>query len=163
MTEGLLDRTRAQLEDPIARRRILGEVMRFGVVGVGGVVVDVGLSNLFRHNGVGPFLSKALSTTIAAVLSYFANRHWSFAHRSRTGLRRELPLFIVLSAVGLGIAELCLVISENVLGYHSILAYNISANGFGLVLGTLWRFWSFKRWVFTAGAHDEEVLAAAVL
>jgi putative flippase GtrA len=158
-----VERTRAQLNDPVERRRLLHEVVKFGVVGVGGVIVDIGLFNVFRHEGVGPLSSKAMSTTIAAVLSYFANRHWSFAHRARTGLRRELPLFIVLSAVGLAIAEGCLAISYYGLHHHSVLADNISANGFGLVLGTLWRFWSFKRWVFTSVAPDDEVLAAAVV
>lgn len=152
---------RALLTDPVQRRTLIGEVLKFGIVGVGGVIVDIGMYNVFRHTGVGPLSSKALSTTVAAVLSYFANRHWSFAHRARTGLKRELPLFILLSAVGLGIAEGCLAVSYYGLHQHSTLAENISANGFGLVLGTLWRFWSFKKWVFIGGTHDDEVLAAA--
>lgn len=161
MPSGLIEGVRAQIGDPVVRRRLIGEVLRFGVVGVGGVIVDIGLFNVFRHTGIGPLSSKGMSTTTAAVLSYFANRHWSFAHRARTGLRRELPLFIILSAVGLGIAEGCLAISYYGLHQHSTLAENISANGFGLVLGTIWRFWSFKRWVFTAAAKDDEVLASA--
>lgn len=158
-----MERTRAQLADPLERRRIVGEVLKFGVVGVGGVIVDVGLFNVFRHAGIGPLSSKGLSTTTAAVLSYFANRHWSFAHRARTGLVRELPLFILLSAIGLGIAEACLTVSYYGLHYRSTLADNVSANGFGLVLGTAWRFWSFKRWVFTRSAADDEVLASAAV
>ncbi len=163
MTVGLLERTRAQLTDPVERSRIVGEVFKFGVVGLVGVLVDISLFNVFRHVGIGPLSSKAMSTTIAAVLSYFANRHWSFAHRARTGLRRELPLFIGLSAIGLGIAEACLAISYYGLNHHSALADNVSANGFGLVLGTAWRFWSFKRWVFTPAAPDDEVLASAAV
>jgi putative flippase GtrA len=77
---------------------------------------------------------------------------------------RELPLFIVLSAVGLGIAEFCLVFSHYVLGYHSVLSDNLSANGIGLVLGMLWRFWSFKRWVFLPDdpERDEEAAEATI-
>ncbi len=160
---GKVDEVRALFADPVERHRVIAEVLKFGVVGVGGVIVDIGSYNVFRHTGVGPLSSKALSTTIAAVLSYFANRHWSFAHRARTGLRRELPLFIVLSAIGLAIAEGCLSISYYGLHQHSTLAENVSANGFGLVLGTAWRFWAFKKWVFTRAAHDDEVLAAAAL
>ena len=154
---------RAVLADPVERRRIVVEVLKFAVVGVGGVIVDIGTYNIWRHVGIGPLSSKALSTTIAAVLSYFANRHWSFAHRARTGLKRELPLFILLSAIGLGIAEGCLAISYYGLHQHSTLSENVSANGFGLVLGTLWRFWSFKRWVFVKGTHDDELLASAAV
>ncbi|HEX7355350.1 MAG TPA: GtrA family protein [Mycobacteriales bacterium] len=161
MLSGLVDRVRTQLSDPAERSRLVGEVLKFCVVGVGGVCIDIGLFNVFRHVGVGPLTSKGMSTTTAAVLSYFANRHWSFAHRARTGVKRELPLFIVLSAIGLGIAEGCLAFSYYGLHQHSTLAENVSANGFGLVLGTIWRFWSFKRWVFTAAVADEEVLVSA--
>ncbi len=127
---------------------LIHEMVKFGLVGVLGVVIDVGLFNAFRHFGIGPLTSKAMSTTTAAVVSYFLNRHWSFSHLARTGTGRELTLFLVLSAVGLGIAEVCLATSHYLLGLHSALADNVSANGFGLVLGTAWRFWSFKRWVF---------------
>lgn len=163
MSNGLIEGVRAQISDPVERRRLIGEVLKFGVVGVGGVIVDVGLYNVFRHVGVGPLSSKGMSTTTAAVLSYFANRHWSFAHRARTGVKRELPLFILLSAIGLGITEACLSVSYYGLHQHSTLAENVSANGVGLVLGTLWRFWSFKRWVFVQGTHDDEVLASATV
>jgi hypothetical protein len=57
---------------------------------------------------------------------------------------------VAFSAVGLGIAEACLWISHDLLGYTSALADNIAANGFGLALGRVWRFLSFKKWVFTA-------------
>jgi putative flippase GtrA len=162
VASGLIEGLRAQISDPEERRRLVGEVLKFCVVGVGGVIIDVGTYNLWRHVGVGPLTSKGMSTTTAAVLSYFANRHWSFAHRARTGVKRELPLFILLSAIGLGITEACLSISYYGLHQHSTLAENVSANGIGLVLGTMWRIWSFKRWVFTPAAHDDEVLVSAV-
>jgi hypothetical protein len=42
----------------------------------------------------------------------------------------------------------CLWISHYLLGLDSALADNISANVIGLGLGTLFRFWSYRRWVF---------------
>lgn len=143
-------------------RVFIHELAKFGVVGVFNAVLDIALFNLARHHQVGPLTSKALSTTVAATSSYFMNRHWSFAHRARTGTGRELPLFILLSAVGLAIAEGCLAFSHYGLGLHSTLADNVAANGFGLVFGTVWRFWSFKRWVFLhPKPTDGELLAAA--
>jgi putative flippase GtrA len=41
-------------------------------------------------------------------------------------------------------------VSHYVLGFTSPLADNISANVVGLGLGTLFRFWSYRRWVFPA-------------
>jgi hypothetical protein len=60
--------------------------------------------------------------------------------------------------VGLAISLLCLSISHYVLGFESVLASNVAANGVGLVLGTAFRFWSYRRFVWTA---PEEVAAAA--
>ena len=50
----------------------------------------------------------------------------------------------------MAIAVATLGISHYVLGFTSPLADNIAANGVGLALGTAFRFWSYRRWVFKA-------------
>jgi len=50
--------------------------------------------------------------------------------------------------IGMVIALACLAISHYALGLTSMLADNISANGVGLVLGTSFRFWSYRTFVF---------------
>lgn len=139
-------------------RRLWREAAKFGIIGLINFGVDVGLFNALRHGTLEskPLTAKVISTSVAVVLSYFMNRHWTWKGRSRTGLRRELPLFVLLSAVGLGISLACLSVSHYALGHTSKLADNISANGFGLVLGMVWRFWSFKRWVFLAPPGESE-------
>jgi putative flippase GtrA len=57
-------------------------------------------------------------------------------------------LFFLLNGVGLGIALACLGFSRYVLGLSGPLADNLAANVIGLALGTLFRFWSYRRWVF---------------
>jgi dolichol-phosphate mannosyltransferase len=127
------------------------EMVAFGIVGGANLLLDVGLFNLlllgWRHDAA---VAKLISTGTATVASYFMNRHWTWRDRARSGVHRELPLFAVLSAVGLGLAEACLWVSHDLLGYTSALADNIAANGVGLALGMVWRFLSFKKWVFTA-------------
>jgi putative flippase GtrA len=83
-------------------------------------------------------------------LSYFMNRHWTWSHRARTGVAREYGLFVVLSAVALAITLGALGFGEYALGEHSLLARNIWGNVVGVGLASVWRFWSFKRWVFLA-------------
>ena len=146
-------------------RRLLHEIAKFGIVGGINFGVDVILFNVLNESVLDnkPLTSKAISTTVAAISSYFMNRHWTWRDRDRTSLARELPLFLLLSAVGLGIALGCLGISHYGLGYTGTLADNISANGFGLVLGMLWRFWSFKRWVFTDSSGYEATPLEAAL
>ena len=52
------------------------------------------------------------------------------------------------------IALACLWFSHYALGLDNAVADNISANVIGLGLGTLFRFWSYRRWVFPALPDD---------
>ena len=52
--------------------------------------------------------------------------------------------------IAMGIAVGTLAISHYVLGFTSPLADNIAANVVGLALGTAFRVWSYRRWVFRA-------------
>ena len=57
-------------------------------------------------------------------------------------------LFFVLNIIGMGIALGCLWFTHYALGFDSVIADNISANVIGLALGTIFRFWSYRKWVF---------------
>ncbi|HEX3706164.1 MAG TPA: GtrA family protein [Mycobacteriales bacterium] len=134
---------------------LLHEIAKFGVVGAVAFVLTTVLNNLFHFGlDLGPLTSFGLATIIAATLSYFANRHWTWKHKDDNGLGRGLTMFLLLSAVGLAISEIPVGFSEYVLGLHSKLAYNISSTFVGTALGTVWRFWSFRRWVFVSDRSD---------
>ena len=140
---------------------VLHEIAKFGVVGAFNAVLDITLFNLLHFSaGLGPLTSKTLATAVAATSSYFMNRHWSFAHRARTTFRREYLLFFFLNAVGLAIALVVLGFARYVLGLTSVLALNIAANVFGIGLGTLWRFYAYKRWVFLAKPAPDDLTPA---
>jgi putative flippase GtrA len=149
---------------------LVHEVAKFGIVGLAALVVDVGLFNLLRFaGGEGPMYDKPLtakivSVSVATTVAYFGNRYWTFRHRGRTSFGREYVLFFVLNGVGLAISVGFLWFSHYALGFTSPLADNISANVIGLGLGTLFRFWSYRRWVFPedAEAAGEETLATTV-
>lgn len=136
---------------------LLHEVAKFGVVGAIAYAVDVGTFSLLRHHGLAdkPITAKVVSTVLATGVAYLGNRFWTFRHRDRVGYAREYAMFFLLNIGGLAIAVGCLWISHYVLGFTSLLADQISANGVGLVLGTLFRFWAYRRWVFPEVADDE--------
>jgi hypothetical protein len=95
------------------------------------------------------------------VVTYFGNRLLTWRGRSAGDRRREVGLFIAFNVVGMGISVACLVLSHDVLGLTSRLADNISANVVGLALGTLFRFWSYRAYVFappgSAGAASTAI------
>jgi putative flippase GtrA len=129
-------------------RHLAHEMAKFGIVGAFNTVLDFGLFNLL-YVGLGwPSLAaNSASVSVAATSSFFMNRHWTFRHRARTALRREYTLFFLLNGVGLLIATACILFVEQVLGQTGPLWLNI-AKVAGLVLGMVFRFTTYKRFVF---------------
>lgn len=125
------------------------------------MVVDVGMFNLLLYSGwspvVGkPLTAKAISVILATIIAYAGNRLWTFRNRGNLSVGRGYLLFFGLNAVAMMIAMACLGISHYVLGFTGPVADNISANVVGLALGTLFRFWSYRRFVFPAVPDPDE-------
>lgn len=144
-------------------RELLREMAKFGVVGAVGFVVDVGVFNLLRYDGAGwpapladrPVTAKIISVCVATLVTYAGNRHWTWRTRSRRGMSREVSLFFLFNAIGMAISVACLAVSHYLLGFTGALADNIAANGVGLALGTLFRFWSYRTFVFVPAPSFE--------
>jgi putative flippase GtrA len=138
---------------------LVPELAKFGVVGLIGTVIDLGGADyLHVHMGIGPLSAKALSITAATIVTYLGSRFWTFRHRVNQALLREGTLFVVLNVVGLAIAEAVIAFTNYGLGFKSALAYN-AASVAGTGLGTVFRYFSYKRWVFLAGAPGTVVAA----
>jgi putative flippase GtrA len=139
---------------------LIREFSKFGAVGLIALVVDVGLFNVLMFTGGAgplsdkPLTAKAIAVVVATTVSYALNRNWTFSHRGRTHIAREYALFVLLNGIAMGIALSCLWFSHYALGLTSPIADNISANVVGLALGTLFRFWSYRKWVFPDVAED---------
>ena len=140
-------------------RGLFAELAKFGTVGLISLAVDVVIFNAVLVATDKPLTAKIISTVFSATNAFVLNRAWSFRHRTRTTVRREYGTFVVLNAVGLAITLLCLATSHYVLGFESRLADNIAANGVGLVLGTAFRFWSYRKFVWSAPTEVEEAAA----
>ncbi|AKT52400.1 GtrA family protein [Arsenicicoccus sp. oral taxon 190] len=143
------------------------EVARFGVVGLAAFVVDVGISNWLwgTASHPGPMhdsatKAKCLSVAVATVVAYLGNRCWTYRHRQRPAVAHEFALFVLFNVVGMAIAAACLVVNDYVLELRNALARNIAGNGVGLVLGTAFRFWAYRTFVFTHDRGGDPELAA---
>lgn len=128
--------------------------LKFGVVGMVGLVIDVGLYNLLRI-GVfgdgfwqGAIAAKVISTSVAILFNWVGNRYWTFRAHRRQDTMVEFIEFVMVSVGGMGIAVACLWVSHYLLGFTSLLADNISTNVIGLFLGTAFRFVLYRYWVY---------------
>jgi putative flippase GtrA len=149
-------------------RILVKELVAFGIVGFISLLVDVGVYNLLLHHNVGVLTSKLVSTTLATTLAYFGNLHFSFSHRARTTLPRETSFFFGINVITLIGSELILALFAYPMGYrHDHLVMNV-VNLFTIGLGTIFRFWAYKRFVFlhpdrvAAGLPDDEDALAPI-
>ncbi|TDC21500.1 GtrA family protein [Streptomyces sp. 8K308] len=140
---------------------IAHEVVKFGTVGALGVVVNVVVFNLCTQGAdLAPVRSGVLATTAAILTNYVGNRYWTYRDRDKSGRSREASLFLLFSGVGMVIENGVLALSHYGLGFTSSLADNLAKNVIGLGLGSLFRFWSYRTWVFRVAADAADAPGA---
>lgn len=93
--------------------------------------------------------SKFVSTVLATTAAYVAHRYLSFSHRGRTGVRREYLLFLVINGATLLLGLVVVAVARYPLGQEGTLVLQI-ANVGSIALGTLVRWFAYRRWVFPA-------------
>jgi putative flippase GtrA len=143
-------------------RILVKEVVAFGIVGFISLGIDLGIYNLMLAHHIGVLTAKTVSTIVATTFAYFGNLYFSFSHRARTSLGRETSFFFGINVLALlgGLAILALFAYPLHLKYDHV-AMNV-VNLFTIGLGTLFRFWAYKRFVFlhpdrvAAGLPDDE-------
>ena len=142
---------------PARFHAITKEVAKFGTIGVINVVVNLGVANVLVNTVFegSEVKAKAVSAIVATTSAYFMNRYWTYRDRPKSTLRREYALFFFFNLIGLLIESGSVAFGKYVLHETSSLAFNI-ASGFGIALGTLFRFWSYRRFVFRATPSPDE-------
>lgn len=138
-----------------AWRSFLSYLVKFGVVGSLGLVLDIAVFNLLRVGVLGAdqwwataIGAKVVSTSLAIIFNWLGNRYWTFRHERHTHIAQEFVEFVVASLLGMGVSLACLWFTHYVLNFTSLLADNISGNVIGLGLGTIVRFVLYRYWVW---------------
>lgn len=146
-------------------RHIIHELGKFAAVGGVAFVIDIIIFNLLR-DALGPLVSATVSMVIAATVAFVGNRFWTWRDRERTSLRREYALYFIFNAIGLLMALACLAISHYGLGsvwpaFQGRAADNIAKQLVGTMLGTVFRFWSYRTIVFRIPDRAEALSVVA--
>ena len=127
-------------------RKLIEQILKFGVVGAIAFLIDYGLLMLQSQLlGMDPVLSAGISFCVSVVFNYVASMRFVFTHRDDMSRQREFAIFIVLSVIGLIINELCMIAGVSLLG-DSALAVT-ATKVFATAVVMVWNFISRKKWL----------------
>ncbi|WP_254698996.1 GtrA family protein [Rhodococcus sp. SGAir0479] len=143
------------------------ELIKFAIVGGTTMVVDLAFFYTLSLTVLEqkPVVAKIFSGVVATILSYILNREWSFKHRGGRERHHEALLFFTISGIGVVIAAAPLWIANNVFDIRSSVSFTtlmivdfVLNYIIGNLLQMVFRFWSFRRWVFPEETPRHEVI-----
>ena len=126
------------------------KIIRFGIVGAINTALDFGLLLLFTHLGLPKIVSNTLSTGMAFIFSFFANKKYTF-RSSRGNVKREIALFTIVTLFGLwvlqngviwSISPLCAALLHN--ESFALLAAKLA----GTIVSLTWNYLTYDILVF---------------
>ena len=142
--------------------RLKAEMAKFGTVGLLAFITDFVGWNLLVHGPIGPTegpmrdiptWASVVSTAAGTLVSWVGNTFWTYRHQKHENQGKAFVLFVVFNVIGLVITAACLWISLYVLRLDNLFVNNL-ARFIGIGLGTIFRFWSYRNWVFPAKESD---------
>ncbi|MFM9371581.1 GtrA family protein [Streptomyces sp. Da 82-17] len=140
--------------------QLIREIAKFGVVGGIGTLVNLGVFNLVRNTTEIPVVRASIIATVVAIgCNYIGFRYFTYRDRDKSGRTKEMTLFLLFSVVGLVIENGVLYAATYGFGWDSRLQSNVF-KFLGIGIATLFRFWSYRTWVFKALPARETVAHA---
>ncbi|MFC5662815.1 GtrA family protein [Kitasatospora misakiensis] len=143
-------------------RGLSGEAVKFGLVGLSGVVVNFAVFWVCINGlHLASLRSNIAATLVAIATNYLGYRYWLYRDRDAASRKREITLFLLFSGAGMLIETGVLGVSVYALGLDSHVE-QLAAKVGGLALGTVFRFVSYRTWVFKAVPEPVAEAPAAV-
>ena len=94
-------------------RNEIQRFLRFLVVGLSGTILDFGLLIGLKWLGMGTLLAATLSFSAGVINNFTWNYYWTYADAQGERLGLQLGQFALVSALGLGINNLCVLSLES--------------------------------------------------
>jgi putative flippase GtrA len=133
--------------------------INFLLIGGVGFIVDAAVFNaLVYWNGSGPLfeqplLAKVIAILVATVVTYYGNAWLTFRDRPARRTPRQFVAYGLLNVAAILIQLACIGFSRYVLGLADPVSDNVSGTLIGQALATLFRYFTYSRWVFP---HDAQ-------
>lgn len=104
-------------------RKLIEQIMKFGVVGFLCFFIDYGLMIVFTEIfSINYLLSAALSFSISTIVNYSLSMRYVFRSKKDANKIKEFVIFVVLSVIGLGVNEAAMWIAVEGMRIHYMIA-----------------------------------------
>jgi putative flippase GtrA len=133
---------------PDRYQRLARELLAFGFAGVVNTAFGFLLFNLL-FSSMGSLWANAVSTAGGTATSFVLNRYITYRHRPRRSLRQELPLFVVVNLIGLGLQQGIMALAKVTFNLQSTdrLEYNL-VRVVSVAIGTVFLLLCYRYLVF---------------
>jgi putative flippase GtrA len=144
----------------MSRRAFPGQVLRFGMVGAVGFLVDAGLLHILLQLGLGYYGGRLVSFITAATATWILNRSFTFRRETPPAGTHPVPrhpagewlaylgLMVIGGVVNYGTYAAAVELSEPVRRYPAI------GVALGSIAGMAINFWTAKTMVFERKARS---------
>lgn len=125
------------------KQDILGQLVRFGLVGLGGTLIHLAVAWMAnRWGGIAPYTANFAGFAAAFTWSYLGHFYWTFGRRSAHG--RHLSRFLVVALAGYGLTNLVIWIVVTRLGHPFEAALGVILIVVPTSTWLLSRIWAFR-------------------
>lgn len=145
---------RTPLRTVVGVKKLIEQILKFGVVGAAAFLIDWGILNLLvgvfhMHN----VIAGTISFTIALVFNYFASMKYVFRHRPDMARWMEMAIFLFSAVVGLFINGLIIWLSTYGMNKDAFISqhaeYLLRTNVGKLIATVVVAIWNFiiRKWL----------------
>ncbi len=119
--------------------------LRFAIVGGTNTVIDFGILFVLSGLGMDKILANYVSTSIALIFSFFANKKYTF--KSEASAKRQIVPFLVVTLIGLWVLQpLIIWVYTGALGDDSLSLF--VAKLLATIATLIWNYLLYSRFVF---------------
>jgi putative flippase GtrA len=123
------------------------EVLLFILVGIGGLLTDVGVFNLGLFLGVEPVAASVVAFAFALVVSFVGNKQLTYADRTVPRLGWGFVVFLLINAAAVGLVSGVVWAADLAgVGVWGLNLWRLAATA----VVTVGRFFAYRAWVFHA-------------
>lgn len=134
-------------------KKLIAQLMKFGIVGIIAFVIDYGIMNLLLLMHWHNILASTISFLISLAFNYLASMKYVFKHRDDMARWMEMFIFLAASVIGLGINEVIIYISTFGMNHDAMITqhaeYMLRTNIGKIIATVVVAVWNFliRKWL----------------